>query len=92
MCEGPIHYGWCCPWAGGPIRTQAEQAMMNKPIIIIPTSMVSTSTLVSRFLLDLSSCSAFLKWWTMLWKFKQNKPFPLQAAFGYVVLLQQWKP
>lgn len=32
---------------------------------------------------DLSSCPDFLQWWTMIWKCKSNKSFPLQLDCGH---------
>ena len=66
----------------GSIRKQSEQAMRRKSVSSTP-SMTSASAPVSRFLPCLSSCPDFLWWWTVMWKCKPNKPFPLQLAFGH---------
>jgi hypothetical protein len=65
----------------GSIRKQAEQARESKPVSNIHPSMTSASTPASRFLPWLSSCSEFND--EVTWKYKPNKPFPLQVAFGH---------
>jgi hypothetical protein len=46
-----------------------------------PSMASASSAPASRFLPCLSSCPDFLWWWTVMWKRKLYKPFPLQIAF-----------
>ena len=50
-------------------------------------SMASLSASASMlFLPCLNSCSYFLRWWTVLWKCKPNKPFYPQVALVMVFI------
>ena len=45
------------------------------------SSLASASAPASKFLPCFSSCPDFLQWWTTMWKYKSDKPFPFQLAF-----------
>jgi hypothetical protein len=64
---------------------QTEQARGSKPIGIASAVAPPPGP-------GLSFCPDFLRRWTRVWKYKQNRPFPLQIALGPSVLSQQYKP
>ena len=74
----PPHPGW---WAFPEFYKTASWVNQRKQASKQHLSVAFVSAPASRFLPCLSSCPDFLQWWTVIWKCKVNKPFPLQVAF-----------
>lgn len=83
MEKDPVPCGWYHPWDGGlGFYKNGGWASCWKQASKQHASMASVST-ASRFLPCWSSYPNFLLWWTMMWKFKLNRPFPPEVAFGH---------
>ena len=78
---------WCHGDPG--LSKEAGWAMWSKPKSSILHGLCISSC--SRFLPCLNSYPDFHKWWATVGKWKSNKPFPPQLAFGHGVSSQQWK-
>lgn len=86
---GRVHpMGWYHFWAGS-TESHKEIWQSHKDQDRKQPPSLHSFCFSSCFLLPtLSSCRA-ITWWTVIWKYKSNKLFPLQAAFWPWPLTQQ---
>lgn len=63
------------------LQESRQQAIGNKAVSGTPPWPVRGAAPASGFRPSLSSCPDFLQYWTAMWTYKVNKPFPPQGAF-----------
>lgn len=84
MEESTAFFGWCDLWAGHPRFCKKLGCTRPRVQASKHFSMASALAHASRFLSNLSSCTNFLWWWTVVWKHETNKPFPPLLALVMV--------
>ena len=80
--RGPSTLGWCHPWTSSTgFYKKARWASQGKQASKLHPSMASESAPASKFLPCVSFSPDFLWWWTAMWKYKLNIPFPSVSLY-----------